>query len=142
MNIAITLVPPGQMTYWIGLLWKYLKKSEEWTQGRANIDDIVRFVYTGAMNLWVFVDTDTQEAVGQMITEVKSYPRSKKLVMQYCAGQPHAMQFVEDRMHALLVSYAKDAGCDGIEFIGRPGWKKSALSHGYDLEACVYTRKV
>jgi len=142
MNIAISLVPPGQLTYWLGLLFKYLKKSEEWTKGRANIDDIVRFIYSGTMQLWVFFEPDTDEVYGHMITEIKAYPKSKTLVLQYCAGEPGAMQYVETRMHDVVVSFAKDSGCDRVEFIGRPGWKRSALSHGYELEACVYTKKV
>src|SRR5271163_3712447 len=122
MNIAISLVAPGQITYWSGLLYKYLRKSEEWTKGRAQLDDILKFVFTGQMNLWVFFEPETHEVYGHMITEIKTYPRSKKLVMQYCAGEPQHMQHVENRMHSLLENYAKDAGCDGIEFIGRPGW--------------------
>lgn len=138
MNIQIGLVPHGQLTFWIASLYKYLKKSEAWTRGRATADDIVRFIYTGQMNLWVF-HVDGQ-AVGQMITEIKQYPRVKCLVMQYCAGESHYMQYCEDKMHEILESYAKDAGCKMIEFIGRPGWKKTALGHGYVVESSVYEK--
>lgn len=140
MNIQIALVPPGQVTFWIVSLTKYLKKSEIWTRGRATIDDIVRFIYSGQMQLWVFYEPETMQGVGHMITEIKSYPACKMLVLQYCAGEPNHMKYCEDEMHQILENFARDSGCTGIEFIGRPGWKKSALSHGYIVESTIYEK--
>ena len=134
----MTLVPNGQVAQLIPALWPYLATSEEWTHGRAKVDDILRFILTGQMQLWV--GHEDNEIYGHVITEVKAYPRCKMLVVQYCAGEPNHMQYVEDQMYDLLDRFAKDAGCAGIEFVGRPGWRKSAGSHGYTVQSVTYQK--
>lgn len=134
----MTLVPNGQVAQLIPALWPYLATSEEWTHGRAKVDDILRFILTGQMQLWV--GHEDNEIYGHVITEVKAYPRCKMLVIQYCAGEANHMQYVEDQMYDLLDRFAKDAGCAGIEFVGRPGWRKSAGSHGYTVQSVTYQK--
>ena len=134
----MTLVPNGHVAQLIPALWPYLAKSEEWTHGRATVDDILRFILTGQMQLWI--GHEGNEIYGHVITEVKAYPRCKMLVIQYCAGEANHMQYVEDQMYDLLDRFAKDAGCSGIEFVGRPGWRKSAGSHGYTVQSVTYQK--
>jgi hypothetical protein len=136
--MKMTLVPNGQVAQLIPALWPYLATSEEWTHGRAKVDDILRFILTGQMQLWV--GHEDNEIYGHVITEVKAYPRCKMLVIQYCAGEATHMQYVEDQMYDLLDRFAKDAGCAGIEFVGRPGWRKSAGSHGYTVQSVTYQK--
>jgi hypothetical protein len=136
--MKMTLVPNGQVAQLIPALWPYLATSEEWTHGRAKVDDILRFILTGQMQLWV--GHEDNEIYGHVITEVKAYPRCKMLVIQYCAGEANHMQYVEDQMYDLLDRFAKDAGCAGIEFVGRPGWRKSAGSHGYTVQSVTYQK--
>ncbi len=136
--MKMTLVPNGQVAQLIPALWPYLATSEEWTHGRAKVDDILRFILTGQMQLWV--GHEDNEIYGHVITEVKTYPRCKMLVIQYCAGEANHMQYVEDQMYDLLDRFAKDAGCAGIEFVGRPGWRKSAGSHGYTVQSVTYQK--
>ena len=40
MNLDISLVPYGKISYLIPHLVRYLNESESWAMGRANIDDI------------------------------------------------------------------------------------------------------
>lgn len=134
----ITLVPPGKVVGTIQALMPYLIESEHWTQGRATIDDILRFVLNGQMFLWAVHENG--RAFGHVVTEVKQYPRCKFLTVQYCAGEPHHMQYVEEEMFETLESFAKDAGCVGVEFVGRPGWKKTATKYGYDMHSVVYQK--
>lgn len=136
--MKMSLILPGSVAGVIPSLLPYLVKSQEWTRGRATVDDILRFVLNGQMNLWVgHVDN---VIYGHVITEVKVYPQCKMLTVQYCAGEANHMQYVEDEMYDLLDSFAKDAGCSGIEFIGRAGWKKSARSHGYEVQSVTYQK--
>jgi hypothetical protein len=138
MNVDIKLVGLGQLTQFIPDLHRYLRKSEAWTRGRATVDDIVRFLYTGQMDLWVIVDTKT--VYGYVITEIKNYPRQKWLVLQYAAGLPGCIEKVDTQMHELLEKFARDAGCSGVEYIGRPGWRKDARKHGYVTESVTYEK--
>ena len=136
--MRVSLIPLGAVAGVIPALLPYLVKSQEWTRGRAKVDDILRFVLNGQMQLWV--SHDDNEIYGHVITEVKAYPQCKMLTVQYAAGEPHHLQYVENEMFDLLDRFAKDAGCSGIEFIGRPGWKKSASSHGYEVQSVTYQK--
>jgi hypothetical protein len=90
------------------------------------------------MQLWVVVDENT--VLGHTITEIKQYPQCKMLVVQYCAMFPGTLEAVEPRMQELASSFAKDAGCAGIEFVGRPGWRNTAKQYGYTTQSVTYQK--
>ena len=136
--MQMSLVPPGQVAGVIPALLPYLQVSEQWTRGRSTVDDILRFILNGQMHLWV--GHEDGKIYGHVITEVKQYPQSKMLTIQYCAGEPNHMQYVEEEMFDLLSRFAKDAGCSGIEFIGRPGWRKTASKYGYSVQSVMYQK--
>ena len=134
----ITLVPPGQVVFAAAQILPYLQVSAEWSKGRSSADDIVKFVLTGQMHLWVVFDENTCR--GHIVTEVKQYPQCKFLTIQYCAMEPGTMEAVEDKMQEYAERFARDMGCAGIEFIGRPGWRKTANTYGYDLHSVTYQK--
>jgi hypothetical protein len=140
MNLDISLIPYGQISYMVAPLLRFLQESESWTKGRSSVDDIVRFVLTGQMQLWVVFDPDTQEIHGYVITEIKQYPQSKMFVIQYCAMNPNHMRYVEDSMHEKADRFARDAGCAGIEFFGRPGWEPHVKKRGYAVKTVVFEK--
>lgn len=140
MNLQITLVPYGQISYVIPSLIKYLEKSEGWTHGRSSVDDIVRFVLTGQMHLWAVYEADTEQVFGYVITEVKQYPQCKMLVIQYCAMEPNHMRYVEEVMHETSERFAQTMGCAGIEFFGRPGWEPHVKKRGFTVKTIVFEK--
>lgn len=134
----VSLVYPGQVSYVLPALLPYLQKSQEWTRGRATVDDILRFIFNGQMYLFVAHEGNT--IYGHVIVEVKPYPQCKMLTVQYCAGEPNHMEHVEDKMFDILDKFAKDAGCAGIEFVGRPGWRKTANKYGFEVQEVMYQK--
>ena len=136
--MKISVVPVSQLLSVIPALMPYLEESAKWSRGRAIPEDIVRFLLNGQMLLLAVHDDDS--IYGHVVCEVKAYPQCKMLTVQYCAGEPHHMEFVEDEMYALLDNLAMQAGAAGIEFVGRPGWKKSAQSHGYEVQSVTYQK--
>ena len=133
-----SLVPPGMVSSVIPALLPYLAESEKWSKGRASVDDILRFVLNQQMQLWIVHEENT--IYGHVITEIKEYPRCKMLVVQYCAGEPDHMQYVDDEIFDLLDRFAKDTGCSGIEFVGRPGWRKQAEKYGFEVRSVMYQK--
>jgi hypothetical protein len=133
-----SLVPPGMVSSVIPALLPYLAESEKWSKGRASVDDILRFVLNQQMQLWVVHEENT--IYGHVVTEIKEYPRFKMLVVQYCAGEPDHMQYVDDEIFDLLDRFAKDTGCSGIEFVGRPGWRKQAEKYGFEVRSVMYQK--
>lgn len=136
--MKISLVPVSQLLSVVPALMPYLEESAKWSRGRAIPEDIVRFLLNGQMLLLAVHDQNA--AYGHVICEVKTYPQCKMLTVQYCAGKPHFMQFVEAEMYAILDDLAKQAGAAGIEFVGRPGWRKSAEEHGYEVQSVTYQK--
>jgi hypothetical protein len=140
MNLEISLVPIGHVSAAIPGLLPYLAESEVWSRGRSKVDDILRFVLNGQMQLWVVFCKEEQKLYGHVITEVKQYPQCKMLVIQYCAGKTNYMQYAEDKMYDVLDSFAKNTGCVGIELIGRPGWGKHVKKRGYEVQSVMYQK--
>lgn len=140
MNLDISLIPHGQIGYIVPSLIKYFDESVKWTKGRSEIDDILRFIFTGQMQLWVVFEPDNSAVHGYVMTEIKEYPRKKLLAIQYCAMAPHLMKFVEDNMHTKAAMFAKNVGCSGIEFYGRPGWEPHVKKHGYTVKTVVFEK--
>lgn len=140
MSYHLCYIPRGILTEVVAQLLPYLPKSEEWSIGRSQVDDIVGFLYSGRMHLIGVYNNDTESMHGYVICEIREYPQYKMLVMQYAAGEPGVMAQIEDKMHAFVERFAKDTGCKGVEFVGRPGWKKSMLKHGYNADTIVYEK--
>jgi hypothetical protein len=134
----ISLVAPGQVVAVAARILPYLQVSAEWSAGRSSVDDIVRFVLTGQMHLWAVYDDNGVH--GHLVTEIKQYPQCKFLTIQYCAMEPGTMEAVEDKMQEYAERFARDAGCAGIEFVGRPGWRKTANQYGYELHSVTYQK--
>ena len=61
-------------------------------------------------------------------------------VIQYCAMDPNHMKYVEANMHAKADLFAKNTGCAGIEFFGRPGWEPHVRKHGYTVKTVVFEK--
>ncbi len=137
--MKISLVPVSQLMSVVPALLPYLEESSKWTRGRALVTDIVRFLLNGQMFLWAVHDGQGH-VFGHVIGEIKQYPQCNMLTVQYCAGKSHHMQFVEDEMFKTLEDAAKQAGCAGIEFVGRPGWRRVAETHGFEVQSVMYQK--
>ena len=136
--MRIALIPPGMVADTIPQLLPHLKTSQEWAKGRVTVDNILKFVLDGQMQLWV--GHEEGKIYGHVITEIKQYPQCRMLVVQYCAGEPNHMKYVDDEMFDLLDRFAMDAGCSGIEFVGRPGWRKQAEKYGFEVRSVMYQK--
>lgn len=136
---SVSLVPFGYYHKVLPSLVRCLEVSALWSRGRASVDDIIAFLYSGQMNLWMIWE-DANEPDGYVITEVKQYPQSKMFVMQYCAGDYGMLEGAGDIAFNVFEQFAKDMGCAGIEFFGRPGWKQIAAKHGYSIQTTVYEK--
>jgi len=140
MTYGITFVPYGQISFVLPSLMNYLTKSEFWTRGRANVDDIVRFLFTGQMQLWAIFDQETQQIHAFIITEIKQYPQSKMFVWQYGAGEIGVLEATNTLVVETIEKAAKDSGCEGMEIMGRPGWRREAKRFGFTSETVMYEK--
>lgn len=138
MSLELTLVPMGSVTQAVASIYPQLQKAAAITHGRSSVDDLVRAFYTGAYGLWLVFDTETQKIHGFLATEVKQYPQLRMLTIQHCVMESGTLKKIEDRMQELAQRYARDTGCAGIEFVGRPGWRRYSKVKGYHSQSVVY----
>jgi hypothetical protein len=140
MKYGVTLIPYGNLTAVLPELIPFLHKSELVSNGRSSIDDIVRYLYTGQMALWAAYEEDTKNIIMFMVTEIKQYPQKKMLVWQYAAGEELIADKLKNIAIPLMEKFARDMGCDGIECVGRHGWKPTAKEFGYSSYAVTYEK--
>jgi hypothetical protein len=138
--MELALIPQGQISYVLPKVLEHLNTSVKWARGRITLDDLVLFLVSGRNQLWVMFDKDTSDVHGQIVTEIVQYPQMKMLVIQYCAAQTGTMEQVDSKVHKTMQSFAKDMGCNGIEFVGRSGWSKQAKQNGYEVESVKYQK--
>jgi hypothetical protein len=140
MTYGFTFIPYGRLSFVLPSLMGYLAKSEFWTRGRASVDDIIKFLFTGQMQLWAIFDEETHQTYGYIITEIKQYPQYKMFIWQYGAGEIGVLEATNGLVFETLEKAAKDSGCDGIEIMGRPGWKREAKRFGCTSETVMYEK--
>jgi len=140
MQVEVEHVPPGRIFEALGCIQALVQESVEWTEGRMDADDIARLALAPQSQLWIVIDTDTGVIHGYLLTEVKRYPRKFMFQVHHCAMRPHTKALVEEQMHKTMEQFARDQGCWGVEFFGRPGWKKHAKTFGYETQTVVYEK--
>jgi hypothetical protein len=138
--MEISLIPHGQISYVLPKVLEHLNTSVKWARGRITLDDLVSFLVSGRNQLWVIFDKDTLDVYGQIVTEIVSYPQKKMLVIQYCAARTGTMEQIDAKVHETMHKFAKDTGCNGIEFVGRSGWSRQAKQNGYEVESVKYQK--
>lgn len=134
----LSLIPYGQVTSAIPAVLSHLRVCESLSQGRSSTDDIVRFLLTGRMQLWLVHDTD--RVYGVVITEVTQYPQCTLLTVQYCSMETGTLEIIDETLHSTMERFAQDNHCAGIEYIGRSGWRLNARKHGYTETIVMYQK--
>ena len=135
----VFIVRPGDIVTMLPAVLPYLEKMGKWTGGRRTVDDLVRRILNMECNLWVTLAADG-ETNGAIITKVEEYPQIRMLHILHAAGEKNHMSELEDELYAAYDAFAKFNHCLGVEFTGRPGWKKYVESRGYKLKSVSYEK--
>ncbi len=98
--------------------------------------DVFDALTKGNMQLWIVSEDRMAEAI--ILTEICAFPLTKVLSVFLVGGKdPHLwIEGAED----VLCKFARAKGCDRIEAIGRPGWRKMYEKLGWQSTA-VYIQK-
>ena len=138
-RILISAIKPAT----IPLLWDVvapmLEKAIVHGNGETSLEIMLERFAEETMLLVVVHEGD--EIIAAMTIEMRDFDTGKKvLVLSNCGGdRMHIwLQQVSDVMDEL----AKERGYDEIYLIGRPGWKRELVKHGYGLCHMVMSKKV
>lgn len=123
----------------IPLIWGDIQPLVEsalfYSEGEYAANDIYNLLMYQKMQLWVA--TDDINLQGLAVTEILEYPQMKVCSVVLAAG------FDFDRWKHIadtIEKWAYSQGCKRMRNLGRPGWKRRAKEHGYDMPYVVYTK--
>ena len=139
MSLSISIVPEGFLYRAVPGIMGFLETAALYSRGRTSPDALLLCICSKRYQLWVVHD-EAFKLHGIFLTEEVQYPKSKLLCIQHCVIEPNLMVEVEDQMQTIAERYARDTKCNGVEFVGRPGWKRHALKYGYKAQSVKYQK--
>ena len=132
------VVPFGILTEVIPHCVKHLQKPVELVKERAGMDDLVRDIYNGQLHLVCVVEGG--EVTGALTFMEQTYSKSKYLCVTMFGGDYGVLEKAGEALMFLLEREAKARGCQGMEWVGRKGWRNHAREFGYEEYQTIYKR--
>jgi hypothetical protein len=120
----------------------YLQKAEGFTLGRKTVDDLSSEFFNPQIGLWVVVEKESGDIHGYLMTRIDIYPQAKHLVCCNIGGKDGVFDVVVDLAFETIERFAKDAGCDGIEWQGRAAWRHYTKNRGYEQPYTQFYKKL
>lgn len=139
MKLSISLIPEGLLYRTVPGIVRFLETAAMYSRGRTSPDDLLACIFSKRYLLWIVHDEELN-FYGMFLTEEIKYPKVKLFCVQHCVIENNLMVEVEDQMQAIAEQYARDTQCGGVEFVGRPGWKRHALKYGYKAQSVKYQK--
>lgn len=126
MNISLAKVSVENRHAVMPQLKPFIEKMAKHTLGRQNGADIAIDMMQPTRQLWVLHETDSLNIVGYIVTRIDEHAQARHLVLVNCGGKRGTLDAVFNQFFGIIEDFARANGCDGIEFLGRPGWKPFA----------------
>lgn len=106
-----------------------------YASGEYTAMDIYQAIERGAMHLWVA--SEGTQLKGIIVTYFAYFPRELICQVMLAAGTT-----VERWEHCLdlIEAWAFQQGVTKMRAYARPGWKRKAREHGYDMQYCIYEK--
>jgi len=142
MNLDLSLVPYGHVHEVYPAIVPYLVKGQEWTLGKASIDDLSAQLFRPSTLLWIVFDQDSKKITGYLATEIQQFPQARHFVVLHCGGEDGTLEATVHKVFDTFEQYAQQSGCDGLEFVGRPAWAKFVRARGYEQPQRLYYKNL
>ena len=114
-----------------------LASALERSDGRHDFMSIMAGLGTGRYQLWMAFD-EMNSPIGALITTIERYPLMDMLNLLFCGGE--SLENWHEEMLEVLERFAKENGCDGMELVGRYGWKPFLEKFGWEASYLVCQR--
>lgn len=135
MSLTVTMVPRQYQHLEYRNAMKFLGKAVEKSNGRWTVAEMLHAFASGMLQLWLAYDEDRQvRAAGA--TKLQEYPNGTMLEVVFLGGEG-IKEWFDDGM-AKFQQFAKDAGCMGIECVGRHGFWSELKKHGFTKPETKY----
>lgn len=100
-------------------------------------DHLLDFIRTGAMELWMCLDTATNEIIAALVTEGLEYPKARIFSLAYCGGRDVARWAP---WIVALEDIAAQRGYTHVRIAGRRGWER--IFPDYEERFRIFERPV
>ena len=125
MNISF--VPPKHVKDVWEAVEKFIAPAVAVTNGRYMVEDVHVAVKHGDMQLWIAFN-DERDIIGCGVTAISEYPSRRLLTSLFTGGKD--LRSWRNEMMQILLRWAEDNQCSGIEGYGREGWIKMLEPYG------------
>jgi hypothetical protein len=139
MKYTVAMVQPVNVRQQWRKVRKFLLPAIERAGGRWNEAFVLASLVLNEQSLWVVVD-DEGLLVGAVTTEVIEYPMKRVFALHFTGGK----DWEDWNPEAFIVfnKFAKDAGCDMIEIMGRAGFWKRFKMDGFERSSVFYEKRL
>tara|TARA_R110000824_G_scaffold30128_17_gene99443 strand:- start:1190 stop:1639 length:450 start_codon:yes stop_codon:yes gene_type:complete len=137
MTHTVSIIPRSVLNVVQGDAMRLLEPAVDRSDGRHNISTVWAAIEEGHYALWLAFDANNTP-VGSLVTRLEEYPLKNMLNLLFCGGAE--LEEWHEAMLDTLEVYAKEHKCDGMELIGRPGWKPFLKKHGWGSGHLVVER--
>ena len=117
-----------------------LKGAVDLAPRRFSTGDLFLLLGCGKQLLWIVVDGPERNIIAALTSRVYNLPQGRICSVDWAGGEDHRTWV--DEFLRIVEKYAKNMGCDIIEYIGRPGWAKYVEKHGWSRQSVAYEKEL
>jgi hypothetical protein len=125
--VNISFVPPNHVNDIWDAVEGFIAPAVMVTNGRYMVEDVKAAAKNGDMQLWIAF-TDDRDIIGCEVTAISDYPSRRILTLLFTGGKN--IRSWRDEMTEVLLRWAEDSRCSGIEGYGKEGWIKMLEPYG------------
>lgn len=135
MTWRLTTIPADSLTSIWRTVAPLLSPAISRSVGRVNMRQAFEKLREGQYLLWVARQDNDLVVKAAFLTRVAEYPNRRMLVVDFAGGMELQdwMQMATDTFRR----FAADTGLDGVEFVGREGWRKPLAALGWKVTGVV-----
>lgn len=126
--MQLVLITPFNFPDVASLLYPKIEAATHYSVGKYKGADIVKYIASGAMQLWAAYDEEHKHVDGIAITEIVTYPQ-RKICRFLCATGENLDNWID--LINEIETWATVMGCDGFQAECRPGWERLLKGNGY-----------
>ena len=130
-----TIINPARCPDLWGEIYSLLKPAVDRSHGRWTMEHLFAALYSGQQQLWVGYSQE-HEINSVLTTQIVRYPNSKMLALQFLGGT--GFDDWSDGRLSVLMNFAKDCECAGIEAVARFGFWPMLKKRGFKRSYVTY----
>lgn len=127
--------------YWSGIK-DLIQKGLDRTDGEYSVENYKEYIECEYWQLWIALDTATQNIKAIAITEIIEYPNFNELLIRLIAGQDRKIWMNLVNQQNTFIDYAIKNNCKRLVMNGRKGWLKVLNKLNWNEGYTVMTKEI